>query len=145
MIPDQLQKWQVRGLAAAAPITGAAPQTVNGNPVDIRNVETGTLSARVNSGVTANGLTLAGKWQVKNKAGTWVDVAHDANNPAAVVFHTGTGSLTTLERVFPAPAAVYGFREARFVVTSGAAAGSGGAADVINALDYSYREAWISY
>lgn len=140
MIPDVRIQREVKGFAAAQPLTGAAPQTVNGNAVDLREVEPGTLSVHVKVLGDTNTITLTGKWQVQLKDGaTWVDCAGDAQNPANVALATGTaGADAAVEKVIPFPASCYAYRKARFVVVTGVGVGGGAGVDEVQKLDYSY-------
>lgn len=116
---------------AAVAVSGAAPQTVNGNKVIMNVVERQTLSARVTALVTTNLLTLTAKWQVSDDGTTFIDCAAAPNNPANVAFATGTGAPVTTKINIPAPSGPYGMRYARLVVTSGAAAGGGAGVDEV--------------
>jgi hypothetical protein len=95
------------------------------------------LSALVVVDCETSTLTMAGKWQVSNDGSTWIDAAHDPQNPAAVVFATGTaGADAAITRSFPAPDSIYGWRKARFAIVTGAATG---AATDTYAISYCYR------
>ena len=128
-------------------ITGAAPQTVNGNTVAIMApnggsgmaIAPGSLSALVESNVTTNTITITGKWQVTAGGGspTWYDVGV-GNNAANVAIATGTGSLVATNKVVSAPEACYGWLFSRFVITSGVGVGGGAGVDEV-AISYSYR------
>ncbi len=130
------------------PISGAAPQTLNGNAISIPNplagsgnaIAAGTLSALVVADVTTSSITIAGKWQVSSDGSTWYNCASSPQNAAAVVIATGTGSLVTTSLVIPAPDSVYGWPKARFVLTSAAASGGGAGVDEA-AISYNYRVA----
>jgi hypothetical protein len=129
-------------------ISGAAPQTVTGNAISIPNplagsgnaIATGSLSALVVANITANTMTVSGKWQVSADGSTWYNCANAPQNAAAVAIATGTGSLVTTSLVVPAPDSVYGWSKARFVLTTGAAAGGGAGIDEA-AISYNYRVA----
>lgn len=123
----------------AQAITGAAPQTVNGNPVNGGDMIDGSLAAHVVSKVTTSTLTLTGKWQGKVKGGNWVDMGNGSQNAAGVAFQTGTGTIATVERIFPAPECAPSFSQVRFVITSGTGVGGGAGVDEIDTLDYYYR------
>jgi hypothetical protein len=127
-------------------ISGAAPQTVTGNALAMMSpdgngslaVVPGTLSAKVVANITANTLTLTGKWQVSSDGSTWINCANAPQNPAAVTLLTGTGSIVTTTVSVPAPDVVYGWAKARFVLTSGAAAGGGAGVDEAS-ISYNFR------
>ena len=140
MIPEVRFRREVHGLSATAAITGAAPQVVNGNTVELSQVEPGTLSANVTALADTDTITLTGSWQVQLKDGTtWVDLAHSSQNPAGVAFATGTaGADTAVSLVFPFPAEGHGYRRARFIVTSGTGVGGGAGVDEVSVLNYSY-------
>lgn len=139
MVPDVLYRRGVRKLAAAAGFTGGAPQTVNGNAVDMNDVALGSLSARATVLADTNTLTIAAKWQGLDKGGNWVDVAHEPQNPAAVVLATGTaGADTGVSKIIPAPTAVYAYRQARIVFTSGVGVGGGAGVDEVTSQEYYY-------
>jgi hypothetical protein len=128
-------------------VTGAAPQTVNGTTLSTMQphggsglaIAPGTLSALVVARVTTNLLTITGKWQVTagGASPTWYDVGV-AQNAANVAIATGTGTIATTNKVISAPEAGFGWLFARFVLTSGAAAGGGADVDDV-AISYSYR------
>lgn len=140
MIPDVLIVREKAGIAATTGFTGAAPQQVSGNAIDMREVQPGTLSVCTTVKGDTNTITLTGKWQVQLKDGaTWVDVASDANNPANVALATGTaGADAAVQKVIPAPLAVHAYRKARFVVVSGVAVGAGAGTDEVSQLVYSF-------
>jgi hypothetical protein len=133
--------------ATYEPVTGAAPQTVNGNTLSTMQphassglaIAPGSLSALVVARITTNLLTITGKWQVSagGASPTWYDVGV-AQNAANVAIATGTGSIVTTNKVISAPEACYGWLYARFVLTSGAAVGGGADVDDV-AISYSYR------
>lgn len=139
MIPDVLYARKVRGSTAAAGFTGAAPQTVNGNAVDMNDVAFGTLSARCTVLADTNTLTVTAKWQGKDQGGNWVDVANEPQNPAGVALATGTaGADAAVSRIVPAPTAVYAYRQARIVFTSGVGVGGGAGVDEVSSYEYYY-------
>jgi hypothetical protein len=129
-------------------ISGAAPQTVAGNTLSIPNplagsgnaIAVGSLAAFVVVNLTTNTLTVSGKWQVSADGSTWYNCATSPQNAAAVAIATGTGVLATTSLVVPASDAVYGWPKARFVLTTGVAAGGGAGVDEA-AISYSYRVA----
>jgi hypothetical protein len=98
----------------------------------------GTLSAKVVANITANTLTLTGKWQVSSDGSTWYNCATSPQNAAAVALLTGTGSLVTTTVCVPAPDVVYGWAKSRFVLTSAAAAGGGAGVDEAS-ISYAFR------
>jgi hypothetical protein len=126
-------------------ITGAAPQTVNGNALSVPNplagsgnaIEPGTLSALVVANITTNTITVTGKWQVSADGSTWYDTA-PAQNPANVAIATGTGVLVTTSKVISAHDACYGWSKCRFVIVSGVGVGGGAGVDEV-AISYNYR------
>lgn len=128
-----------------SPISGAAPQVVNGATLAVMHPQgntgaavcPGTLSARATLVLTTATLTVTGKWQVSMNGSTWYDVT-GPNNAANVVLATGTGSIVTTNIVVSAHDACYGHLYARFVLTSGVAAGGGAGVDEV-AISYSYR------
>lgn len=94
--------------------TGSATTSlVAGNSVFIGKDEKKVidLAAHVVATITMTGATLKLKWQGSNDASTWIDLANDSANQAAVAFATGVASGTTLG--FPAPAAAYAYKYAR--------------------------------
>jgi hypothetical protein len=127
-------------------ISGSAPQTVTGNALAMMSpdgngslaVVPGTLSAKVVANITANTLTLTGKWQVSSDGSTWYNCATSPQNAAAVALLTGTGSLVTTTVCVPAPDVVYGWAKSRFVLTSAAAAGGGAGVDEAS-ISYAFR------
>jgi hypothetical protein len=131
-----LIRKNLRALTASA-ISGAAPQTVNGNALAIMNpdgssalaVAPGTLSALVTLAITTSSLAVSAKWQVSSNGSTWVDAANAPQNPAAVALATGTGSIVTTTKSVPAPDSVYGFLYARCVLTTSGASGGGAGVD----------------
>jgi hypothetical protein len=133
--------------ATYEPISGAAPQTVNGNTLSVPNplagsgnaIAPGTLSALVVARITTLNITVTGKWQVSADGSTWYDAA-PAQNPANVAIATGTGSIVTTNKVISAPEACYGWSKVRFAVVSGAEAGGGADVDDV-AISYNYRVA----
>jgi len=94
-----------------------------------------SLSSLVSVTAATSTITLAAKWQVSNDNSTWVDLAHEPQNPAAVVLATGTTTIVT--KVIPAPEAVYGWQWARIAVVVGVTTGA--SADLF-AIGYSYRQ-----
>lgn len=131
--------------AGFAAISGAAPQTINGNSLPVMNpdgssglaVAPGTLSARVVASLTTATLTVTGKWQVSENGSTWVDAAN-SNNAANVVIATGTGALVETTKAISAPEACYGHTYTRFVLISGVAAGGGAGVDEAS-IAYNFR------
>ncbi len=139
MVPDSMYARGVKALAAVAAFTGAAPQTVNGNAVEMNDVAFGTLSARATILADTNTITITAKWQGYDKAGNWVDVASEPQNPAGVAAATGTaGADAAVTKIIPAPTAVYAFRRARIVFTSGTGVGGGAGVDEITSQEYYY-------
>lgn len=139
-VPDILFARGLFALAAAAPITGAAPQVVNSNPVMMNDVSPGTLSAHINVLADTNTLTITAKWQVFDKGGNWIDVVNGSQNAAAVAMATGTaGADAHTLRVLPAPEAVYAYRQCRVVFTSGTGVGGGAGVDEVTQCDFYYR------
>lgn len=126
---------------AVTAVSGSAPQTVAGNAFPVWTAELFTLSALAYTKATVNTLTLTAKWQARNSVGTgtWLDV-YTANGAANVAQVTGTGSAVTATRSIAAPRAVYTAMEARLLITSGAASGSGLGSDEAS-VSYSYRDA----
>lgn len=126
-------------------ISGAAPQTVTGNTLSIPNpisgagksVVPGSLSAYCVMNVTANTMTLTGKWEVSANGSTWIE-AKTANGAANVALVTGTGGLVTTKVAVSAPDAVYGWSKVRFKLVSGAAAGGGAGVDEAS-ISYNFR------
>lgn len=126
-------------------ITGSAPQVVNGGTLAMMHpqgntgaaVMPGTLSAKVILRITANTLTITGKWQVSVNGTDWLN-ATGPNNAANVVLATGTGTIATTTLVVSAHDACYGHLYSRYVLTSGTASGGGAGVDEV-AVSYSYR------
>lgn len=115
------------GKIAVTALTGAAPQAINGNALAMGDCQPGTVMALVYAKATTNLLTITGKWQVTNTpntSGSWID-ARLPNAPADVVIVTGTGSAVTSTRYVVAPDSIYGYRFARYVLTSGVGVGGG--------------------
>lgn len=108
-----------------------------GNAIFMGNIapKLKSLSAKVAVTAATSTITLAAKWQVSNDNSTWVDVAHEPQNPAAVVLATGTAAIVT--KVIPAPEAVYGWMWARVAIVTGVT--TAGATDLF-AIGYNYRQ-----
>ena len=142
-VPQALVRRSVKGTGILG-LTGAAPQTGGTTTaVTMNEVTDGTLAARVYAKATTNLLTITGKWQVlDDDDATWVDVV-ESNNPANVALVTGTGSAVVATKLIAAPPAVYGRRQARFLLTTGAAAGGGAGVDEFN-VSYDYRLPWFA-
>jgi hypothetical protein len=104
-------------LAAGSTIAGATVDTGDGHRQKIRN-----LSAYVDVDIETASLTFTGKWQTSLDGSTWRDVANGSQNAAGVVIGTGTGGAdASIQKVFDAPPAVYGWPKVRFcLVTAGA-------------------------
>jgi hypothetical protein len=119
--------------------TLVAGSRVSGDEVPMGRVKVGTLSAVADVDCETNSLTMAGIWQGSNTAdfASPVDLAYDAQNPAATVFATGTaGADANVKKAFPCPAAGYGFKYVRFqILTAGA---TGNTVDTY-AIGYTYR------
>lgn len=132
-------------VATYTAISGSAPQVVNGKTVAMMHpqgntgsaVETGSLSAKVILRITANTLTITGKWQVSANGSDWLN-ATGPNNAANVVLATGTGTIATTTLVVSAHDACYGHLYSRYVLTSGVASGGGAGVDEV-AISYNYR------
>jgi hypothetical protein len=127
--------------SSSGDFNGSAAGTVkSGSAVDIGDnarLKVKGLSALVSADCETSTMTLAASWQVSNDGSTWVDVANGPQNAASVVFATGTaGADPVVNKAFPAPDAVYGWRKARLVLTNGVT--TGGAADVWT-ISYCYR------
>ncbi len=144
MVPDVLYARGVKALSTATAFTGAAPQTVNGNAVEMNDVAFGTLSARATILGDTNTITITIKWQGKDKAGNWVDVASEPQNPTGVAAATGTaGADAAVAKIYPAPTAVYAFKQARIVFTSGTGVGGGLGVDEVTSQEYYYIRPWF--
>ncbi len=126
------------------PFSGTANGITVGNRVSatgcpMGRVKLGTLCAVATVDAETDTLTMAGVWQGANAANfsDAVDLAYEPQNPAAVVFDTGTaGADAATVKAFPCPLAGYGFKFVRFQVQIGGATGA--AADTI-AVSYTYR------
>lgn len=95
------------------------------------------LSAKVNALAETNTLTLAAKWQVSNDNTNWFDLANGSQNAAGVVLATGTGGAdVAIDKIIPAPDAIYGWRWARLAIVVGVTTGAVG--DTY-AVGYCYR------
>lgn len=94
----------------------------------------GYLSALVSLTAATSTIQLAAKWQVSNDNTTFVDVV-ESNNPAIVVYATGTVTIVT--KTLTAPEGVYGWKYARVVVVNTVA--TGGVSDLY-AVGYCYRQ-----
>ena len=124
-------------VATVTALSGAAPQTGAGADVTMGDLQPGTLCAFVYAKATTNLLAITGKWQVRNAAGgTWID-ARLSHAPADVAIVTGTGSAVTDTRFVEAPDSVYGYRFARYVVTTASASGGGLGTDEFS-IKYQY-------
>ena len=121
----------------ATAFTGAAPKIVSGNAFNTALAARGSLSAHVDYNISTSSITYTGTWQVSLDGSTWV-ACHPTNGAADVALcAAGTGSLVTAGKVLDAPDCVYGYRYARFIVTT--AVGSGGGLGVDDAaVSYSY-------
>lgn len=93
------------------------------------------LSATLGLTAATATLTMAAKWQVSNDNSTWIDVANEPQNPAAVVITTGTATIVT--KAMPAPDAIYGWQYARIAIVTG---GTTGAAGDLYTIGYNYRQ-----
>lgn len=139
--PDSLYARGIKQLpATGGAITGAAPQQITSNVFNTSDIAEGTLIAEITSKVTTNTLTLTAKWQGKNKAGNWIDIANGPQNAAAVAFQTGTGSGVTATRAIAAPSGGVAYAQMRLVITSGVGVGGGAAVDEITAIDGYWRK-----
>lgn len=119
-------------LAAGSTIAGATLEMGDNARQKIRN-----LSAYCDVDIETTSLTFTGVWQVSNDGTTWRNVANGPQNAAGVVIGTGTaGADASIQKVFDAPGAVYGWRKARFTLLT---AGATGAATDTYALSYNYR------
>lgn len=117
--------------------TGAAPQVLNGALIDMAMVEPGTLSARVQTTAQSTNLTVYANWQVSMDNTTYYDVG-PVNNAALVAIATGTAGVdTAVNKVLPAPDAVYAWRYARMQLYTGAASATTGD---LGGCTYYYRE-----
>ncbi len=132
---------------SAHAVSGNADTLVAGSTIAGATVEMGDnarqkvrgLSALVTVDVETTSLTFAGVWQVSNDGSTWVNVANGPQNAAGVVIATGTGGAdASVSKAYEAPAAVYGWRKARFTFLT---AGATGAAVDTYAISYCYRVA----
>ncbi len=134
-----MQKYNVN--TASGTFDGLTATTVGGNAVFLGSTykKVADLSALVVVDVETDTMTMYGKWQVCNTAaGTYLDILHAPQNPAAVLFATGTGGAdASVTKVFPAPAGIYGWKFARFALTNAVAAG--GVADTYT-IGYCYHQ-----
>lgn len=110
----------------AGTTTGLGSQSMQG-------VSPGTLMAKVALTAATATITLTLKWQVSLDNATWLDVLPSPENPANVIYATGTVAIKT--SVIPAPFGVSAWPYARIAVTNGVA--TGGATDLY-AASYSY-------
>ena len=137
MLPPNFYKV-INGASTAIP-AGAAPKTLAGTTVITNQVQVGSLSALVVANARTNTLTLTGKWQVSDDNSTFQDFT-PINNATNVALVTGTGSDVTATRAFEAPHGIFGWKYARFVLTSGV-----GVADGTNdagTISYRYLMHW---
>ena len=124
--------------AASGNLNGlTAGSVVGGNAVFMGNVwkKVANLSALLKLTAATNTLTMAAKWQVSNDNSTWYDVANEPQNPAAVVITTGTAA--EVDKVMPAPDAIYGWQYARIAIVTGVATGASGD---LYTIAYNYRQ-----
>ena len=119
--------------------TLVAGSRISGTGVPMGRVKACSLAAVVDVDCETSTLTMAGVWQGANLANFTdaVDLALDGNNPAPVVFATGTGGAdANVKKAFPCPAAGYGFKFVRFQILTGIVTGA--AVDTY-AIGYNYR------
>ena len=117
--------------------SGAAPQVLSGAKIDMSRVEPGTLSAHVKTTAQTTSLTVVGYWQVSMNDTDYYDVA-PVNGAALVALATGTaGADTAVNKVIPAPDAVYAWKFARMQLVTGV--GSATTGD-LGGCKYYYRE-----
>jgi hypothetical protein len=104
--------------------TDAAGTVKAGTPIVVSQAVFGTISALVNVDVETNTLTMQADWQASDDGSTYYTVGQ-SNNAATVVLATGTaGADASVEKLIPAPLAVYAWKYARCVVTSGVTTGN---------------------
>jgi hypothetical protein len=85
-----------------------------------------------------NTITLAAKWQGSDDKSTWVDLAHEPQNPAAVVLATGTGGAdAAVTKAIAAPDGAYGYQYARVAIVVGVTTGT--TSDTYS-ITYRYRQ-----
>lgn len=138
MTPDAMIRQEVLDLGTSGAV-GAAPQTIAGNAVDLREVKDGVLKAILVGQAKTNTLTMTARWQAQDKAGAWHNVAHGTQNAAGVALATGTGSAVAFDVILVSPP-LQGYRKARLVVVTGAASATA-VDDTVTKLAYSYERA----
>lgn len=112
------------GTLTAAPSDG---DTTAGTALATAGIKLGTLSCLATLLAETNTITLEAGFQVSNDNSTWYDLAGDAQNPANVVFGTGTaGSDTAVSKVLPVPSQVAGWKYVRPVVVNRVTTGGAG-------------------
>lgn len=120
--------------------TPAAPQTISGASVPVRNCDIGSLSSLVTATLTSGTLTVTAKWQVSDDATTWYDCS-PLNNAANVTLATGTGTAVATNKMLEAPQGCYSWNFARVQLVTGAATADG-AADA-GTVSYRYlKDRW---
>jgi hypothetical protein len=127
---------QAQSALGVTGFTGAAPQTLTGGAVLMKNVAFGTLVANIYAKATTNTLTITHKWQVSDDGTTWRD-AYASNRAANVATVTGTGSAVTDNVAVAAPDSCYGKRYSRCLLLSGVGTGGGAGVDEGN-ISYNY-------
>ena len=90
------------------------------------NIEWGSVSANVQTGLTTNLITAALIWQVSNDATNWVTLSRLANTAPPVFAPAGTASLVTTTYVQYLPGYNPGYQYLRPAVLVGGATGGAG-------------------
>lgn len=119
---------------SALPISGASGTVVAGAAVSTGDLQPTTLCALVYAKAGTASLVLTGSWQVTNTpndSNSWL-AARLGHAPADVAIVTASANDT---RFIEAPDSVYGYRFARYVLTTSGASAVGGSTD----------EYWITY
>lgn len=115
-----------------------AGSAVNGNSLHVGETQRDVhdLAAHLIITCSITGATMGAQWQGSNDASSWVNVAHNTENPATVALTTGIVSGST--KAVGAPLGVYGYKYARCqVLYSGSTAGTTNEAISIG---YTYRQ-----
>lgn len=116
--------------------TNVAGTFEGANTLSMNRVVPMSLSAHCLVDAETSALTMTLNWQVSVDGTTWLDIAHQPQNPAGVAFATGTGGADpSVTKVIPAPPSVYAYPYCRAGITN---AGATGAATDTYEIGYSY-------
>src|SRR5882762_2943198 len=116
---------------AVYPVSGNANTLVAGSVIAGSSINVGdsvrskvkSTSALVSVTAATATITFTASWQVSNDNSVWVPIVA-SNNPAPVIFATGTSTIVT--KAVDAPVGIIGWRWARLVLTTGVATGAAG-------------------